>query len=283
MRMLKARLITGPCLIAALALVLWIDQSLEPGTDTTNPWPPGIGLLALCMFIVGFAGAELAVIARTAGRQTNPVLVILGSQALLLATWLGGTTWTLFALAATWFVALCVHTRGNKTSGVPAEAAATVTMTLYLGGLLSFYLLLRQDVSAWWIVAIVLITKSCDIGAYFTGSLIGRHKLIPWLSPAKTVEGLIGGVVLAIGVAVIAAWLLAESGYFALSMPWAVVLGIVLALGGQAGDLCMSLVKRDACVKDSAATLPGMGGIMDVLDSPLLAAPLAWLIFTFAM
>jgi len=281
--MLKARLVTGPCLIAVLVLVVWLDQWFEPDAMAEHAWPPGMGLLALCMFIVAFAGVELSVIAQAAGRRTDPVLLILGSQAALLATWLGGPAWTLCTLVATWFAAICVYTRGNKTSGVPAEAAATATMALYLGGLLSFYLLLRQDVSAWWIAAIVLITKSCDIGAYFTGSLIGRHKLIPWLSPGKTVEGLAGGVVLAVIVSLLAGWALREAGSMAIPTPWMVLLGIALALAGQAGDLCMSLVKRDAGIKDSAATLPGMGGVMDVLDSPLLAAPVAWVILTSVM
>ncbi|MDP7069918.1 MAG: phosphatidate cytidylyltransferase [Phycisphaerales bacterium] len=276
--MLKARLVTGPLLIAALVAVVWLDQLLDPTSMDADAWPRGVGLLALCLFVVGFAGAELAAIARHAGRRTSPVLVILGAQATLLATWLGGPAWTLVALAATWFASICTSARGRQTEGVPAEAAATTTMVLYLGGLLSFYLLLRQDVSAWWIAAVVLITKSCDIGAYFTGSLIGRHKLIPWLSPGKTVEGLAGGIVTAILVSMLASWALRETGHLVVSMPWAVLLGGSLAVAGQAGDLCMSLVKRDAGVKDSAAILPGMGGIMDVLDSPLLAAPVAWVI-----
>jgi len=106
---------------------------------------------------------------------------------------------------------------------------------------------------------------------------IGRHKLIPWLSPGKTVEGFVGGIVLAMIVAVIANWLLASEGYTALPVGMALLLGLLLAVFGQAGDLCMSLLKRDAGIKDSSAILPGMGGVMDVLDSLLLAAPIAWL------
>jgi phosphatidate cytidylyltransferase len=183
----------------------------------------------------------------------------------------------LLVIVATWFASLWQHARGQRTQGVFNDAATTTAITLYVGGCLGFLLLLRHDVSAWWIAAVVLITKSCDIGAYFTGCSIGRHKLIPWVSPGKTVEGLIGGLAMAAGIAVLASFVLANYGYAEISWPRAIVLGVLLGLAGQAGDLSMSLLKRDAEVKDCSDTIPGMGGIMDVLDSLLLAAPVAWL------
>jgi phosphatidate cytidylyltransferase len=106
---------------------------------------------------------------------------------------------------------------------------------------------------------------------------MGRHKLIPWVSPGKTVEGLIGGLAMAAGISVLASLVLATYGYTVISWPMAIVLGVLLGLAGQAGDLSMSLLKRDAEVKDCSDTIPGMGGVMDVLDSLLLAAPIAWL------
>ncbi|MDP6987465.1 MAG: CDP-archaeol synthase [Phycisphaerales bacterium] len=283
--MLSTRLITGPLLIIAAIGLLWLDEwavTLELGHTAM---PRGIILLLLCLLVAAFAAVELSLLAAASGRRPAVGLVIAGSWALLLTIWSntpdsadGTIGWPMCVIAAAWFGSLVVHTRGQRTEGVFADAAASTATIVYIGGFLGFYLLLRQDVSAWWILAVVLITKSCDIGAYFTGMSIGRRKLIPWLSPGKTVEGFVGGIVLAMIVALLANWLLAGEGYTALSTGMALLLGLLLAVFGQAGDLCMSLLKRDAGIKDSSAILPGMGGVMDVLDSLLLVAPIAWLL-----
>ena len=151
---------------------------------------------------------------------------------------------------------------------------------VYLGLMFGFLLALRREHSAWVVAGVLLITKSCDIGAYFTGRSIGRHKLIPWLSPGKTWEGLFGGIVTAGLVAVGALWLYRRSfgvtGIGAMQWPYAALVGGLFALSGQAGDLLESVFKRDAGVKDSGQSLPGFGGVLDVLDSILLTAPVAF-------
>jgi phosphatidate cytidylyltransferase len=115
----------------------------------------------------------------------------------------------------------------------------------------------------------------CDTGAYFTGRSLGKHKLILWLSPGKTWEGLVGGIALASVFGVLGVWLGAVSQpKYPIALGLAT--GVVFALLGQAGDLMMSLLKRDAGIKDSGRSLPGFGGILDVLDSPLLVAPFAY-------
>ena len=282
--MLSMRLITGLLLLVVAIGLLWLDEWMATVDFGEAPLPRGIVLLLLCMLASIFAAIELSLIAAASGRRPAVALVVAGCWALLLTIWSntpdsanGTIGWPLSVIAAAWFGSLLVYTRGKRTDGVFADAAVSTTTIIYIGGFLGFYLLLRQDVSAWWILAVILITKSCDIGAYFTGMSIGRHKLIPWLSPGKTVEGFVGGIVLAMIVAVIANWLLASEGYTALPVGMALLLGLLLAVFGQAGDLCMSLLKRDAGIKDSSAILPGMGGVMDVLDSLLLAAPIAWL------
>jgi phosphatidate cytidylyltransferase len=124
---------------------------------------------------------------------------------------------------------------------------------------------------------VLVTTKSCDIGAYFTGRAIGRHKLIQWLSPGKTWEGFFGGVLFAGVVGGIGAWVLSEVG---VNSPSSIAIGTLagLAFGvvGQAGDLIASLFKRDAGIKDAGHVLPGFGGVLDVLDSLLLALPVAY-------
>jgi phosphatidate cytidylyltransferase len=281
---LSQRLITGPVLIIAMLGLLWLDEWVGAVALGSGQLPHGLVILSLCLLASVFAAAELSTIAIASGRRPAIGLVIAGSWALLLTIWSqaagaehGTIGWPLCVIAAAWFGSLIFHTRDQRADGVLADAAVSTATIVYIGGFLGFYLLLRQDVSAWWILAVVLTTKSCDIGAYFTGMCIGRHKLIPWLSPGKTVEGFFGGIVVAMGVALLANWLLAAEGYTALSTGMALLLGLLLAIFGQAGDLCMSLLKRDAGVKDSSTILPGMGGVMDVLDSPLLVAPIAWL------
>ena len=120
------------------------------------------------------------------------------------------------------------------------------------------------------------------MGAYFVGSLVGRHKMFPRISPGKTWEGLAGGFLAGIAASMILYWLwrspdpslpVAEFGRLSLTWGHALFLGAFLAAIGVIGDLVESLLKRSAGLKDSGQLFPGMGGILDVLDSLLFAAP----------
>ena len=194
-------------------------------------------------------------------------------------------------LALSLVAAVVKHSRHRRVDGAMANAGGTLLAIVYLGVLPGFFLPICMTHSAWMVLAVVAIVKGADIGAYATGRLVGRHKLIPWLSPGKTVEGFIGGLLLAglVG-AVIGSWLQASRGgvngdpsrWGGVSATLAVFVGagagILLGAVGQLGDLLESLLKRDAGVKDSGA-VPGFGGVLDILDSPLLAAPVAyWLL-----
>ena len=128
----------------------------------------------------------------------------------------------------------------------------------------------------YWVMFLVVVTKFTDIGAYLIGSSLGRHKMIPRISPKKTWEGTIGGMVFAIG----GSWLcyrilpeLSRDGLNTLNM---VVLGLLLGGAAVIGDLAESLVKREAGVKDSSTILPGHGGCLDMIDSLLFTAPLLY-------
>jgi phosphatidate cytidylyltransferase len=152
-------------------------------------------------------------------------------------------------------------------------------MTAYLGLLPSFLAQLRwlDDAQTYKPVAAlalaIFVPKCCDIGAYFTGRLLGRHPMSPILSPKKTWEGLLGGLVLSAVVAV------------AINRPLSVLrggdlsaAGFGLAVGGigALGDLAESLIKRDCRRKDASQVVPGFGGVLDVVDSIVFAAPLAY-------
>ena len=128
----------------------------------------------------------------------------------------------------------------------------------------------------------IMLTWATDTGAYAFGRMFGRHKLIPSVSPKKTIEGAVGGVV----VAVIVAWLYVQfllEPYAQLSMlPVGIVsFAILIAIVGQTGDLAESLFKRDAGVKDSSKLLPGHGGILDRFDSLLFVLPVAYLLLGY--
>ena len=132
------------------------------------------------------------------------------------------------------------------------------------------------------ILYLVVVVKASDIGAYFVGSLCGRHKMFPRISPGKTWEGLAGGFAASISASLVVYWLwrapqpgLPTADFGTLHLPWhhAWVLAILLAAIGVIGDLVESLLKRSAGLKDSGCIFPGMGGILDVLDSLLFTAP----------
>ena len=130
----------------------------------------------------------------------------------------------------------------------------------------------------WLLLYAVFAAKFTDIGAYLVGCSCGRHKLIPRISPAKSWEGVFGGI--AVGTAVGALLVWALRGTLApLGLTWtrAIPLGILLSVCGVVGDLTESLFKRAASVKDSGGVIPGMGGLLDVLDSILFTAPAVYL------
>ena len=125
----------------------------------------------------------------------------------------------------------------------------------------------------------IAVTWATDIGAYAFGRMLGRHKLIPAVSPAKTIEGAIGGLVVAIAVAWLYSHLLLRPfAQLGLSPTGLVIFGIAIGVVGQLGDLAESLLKRDAGVKDSSKLLPGHGGILDRFDSLLFVLPVAYLL-----
>ncbi len=122
----------------------------------------------------------------------------------------------------------------------------------------------------------VLVTKFSDMGAYVVGSLIGRHKMIPRISPGKTWEGFAGAILVSTGGSLLFVHLLGAH-MAGMNHLHAVILGVILSLAAVVGDLIESLFKREAGAKDSGNLFPGIGGILDLLDSLLFNAPLMYL------
>jgi phosphatidate cytidylyltransferase len=128
----------------------------------------------------------------------------------------------------------------------------------------------------YYLLYFVLVTKFSDCGAYAVGSLIGKHKMIPRISPGKTWEGFAGAVVVSTAASVVFARL-AGAHLKGMTPGHAVILGVILSIGAVVGDLIESLFKREAGLKDSGRLFPGIGGILDLLDSLLFNAPLMYL------
>jgi phosphatidate cytidylyltransferase len=122
----------------------------------------------------------------------------------------------------------------------------------------------------------ILVTKFSDMGAYAVGSLIGRHKMIPRISPGKTWEGFGGAIVVSTGASLVFVHFFGAH-MFGMNPLHAIILGMVLSSTAVIGDLIESLFKREAGVKDSGHLFPGIGGILDLLDSLLFNAPIMYL------
>jgi phosphatidate cytidylyltransferase len=157
--------------------------------------------------------------------------------------------------------------------------ATTLFGLAYVAALFSYFFYLRTmdpERGAWLVLYLILVTKLGDIGAYAIGNLAGRHTLVPRISPRKTVEGFVGAVLVSTAVAWGARSLLEGQRIFgqAPAPLVSLLLGATLGIAGQLGDLAESLLKRDCQVKDAGRLLPGLGGVLDVIDSLLFTAPL---------
>ena len=126
------------------------------------------------------------------------------------------------------------------------------------------------------VMYLVVVTKFTDIGAYLVGTTVGKHKMIPRISPNKTWEGTAGGILFAVASSIVCFHWLHELGESGMTRNDALLLGVVLGAAAVVGDLAESLIKREAGVKDSSNVLPGHGGALDLVDSLLFTAPLLY-------
>lgn len=216
--------------------------------------------------------------------------------------------WLLIGLVGS---AILLVMRG-RPEGVIRDIGATWFMMIYLGLLPSFAVQIRCDRDtpgvdgAWLLLVVLLVTKFADIGGYLTGSLFGRHKLAPSLSPGKTIEGAVGGTLASVGLAMAIAYMgtvgrqfdpesssvLALASEIGLAfghdlgpsamspLARSAIIGFTISVVGQFGDLFESALKRDAGMKDSGRVMPRFGGILDLIDSPVLTLPVAWWLLT---
>jgi phosphatidate cytidylyltransferase len=164
-------------------------------------------------------------------------------------------------------------------------AALTLLGLMYVPFLFNFVAILAfmpgpAEVNRFLLIYLLAVTKFSDVGAYVIGSLIGRHKMIPRVSPGKTWEGFAGAMLTSLGISLALTYWMGERVH-ALNLTSAVVLGLLLPLVSVVGDLAESVVKRDASIKDSGHSIPGIGGALDLIDSILFTAPVLYFYLQF--
>lgn len=278
--MLQTRLLIGACLIALAIAVLVFDQ------------PPQFPFLFILFMLLGI-GATVELLNLLSPEIRPPrVPCVIAVLAILAANWLVpigchtlGTSQesvlTIFVAAVLGAFVLEMALFQKPGSSV-IRVAIGVWILTYLGLLPSFLAQLRwlqgpHDSSSHYgeiaLALAIFIPKFCDIGAYFTGRLFGRHPMVPVLSPKKTKEGLIGGLV----VAGVTALIVHRQVKLFSGGDWAALgFGVSVGLAGVLGDLAESLIKRDCGRKDASTVVPGFGGVLDVIDSIIFAAPVAY-------
>ncbi|MFN4260051.1 MAG: phosphatidate cytidylyltransferase [Gemmataceae bacterium] len=282
--MLRTRIWMGAVLIGLTVGVLWIDHRL-------TPWYPF--LLAL---VLGLALAGCRELRELLAPSLRPAawLCYVGVTLIVLANWLphvlgdgddGGTAWPWIAGALAAFVMLVFLVEMasfEQPGGSTPRLAVAVWMIGYLGLLPSFLAQLRwlgdgtettaSTRGTLALALVIFVPKMGDTFAYFTGRFLGRHPLTPRLSPKKTWEGAAGGLT----AAVVTTLVIRQFGPILPQVWSALGFGLTVGLAGMFGDLAESLIKRDCQKKDASQVVPGFGGILDVVDSILFAAPVAY-------
>lgn len=311
--MLKDRLRTSAVLISIVAALLYLDANY-PVNKVGGLW-----LLPLLLFFAMGTAADMASLLSKSGRSISIRVTLIATAIVTLSACLpllwplfnavypptcpvGRLGWIVVGAISAIFVVLLAEMsaygkEGNPTSGTIERTCGAVFVSLYVGLPMALLVALRSlGIGNWGLAALLItiaVTKSTDAGAYFSGKALGKHKLIPRLSPGKTREGAIGGIVTATIVAFVCLkWLFPEiaggsTGPVTVpSIPgidqplWgALLLGPLLAISGMVGDLAESLIKRDSQAKDSGNWLPGLGGVWDVTDSLIAAVLPAYLCF----
>lgn len=286
--MLKVRLLLGIVFIVAVVGLLFVDDYLAG--EYALPFAPvfcGLVLLVTAMGVYEMASLlrrrgwriyELPALAAIVLMLSVEVITRGAGQRLQLAIGATPISPTVLVLMLTFMAVFAAEVlRAVRTGDMTValeSVAGTMLIVLYIGLLTAFIVAIRfLPHGLWCLLTWLAVTKCSDIGGYLAGMAFGRHKMAPLLSPGKTVEGLLGGLVLSVAAAVgfgvpllgLAAW-------------QAVVFGLVVCAAAVIGDLAESLIKRAAESKDSSRLIPGFGGVLDIMDSILFTAPAAFLL-----
>lgn len=297
-----SRAVVATAVVAVFAGLVWADATGLGGSA------PAWWLLPVAVLVAARGAAEYAGLFTAAGVPVRGKLVQFATVVVALSAAVGAQPfaagsevvrpvaalgWTAVAcMGATMLLTVAAVSGYAAGRRVLDGLAAAMFIVTALGLPLAFMIALRllgvthlgpagragDELGVLPLVSLVAVVKAGDIAAYVVGTLAGRHRMAPRLSPGKTWEGGVASVV----ASVVAAWVVLErSGLAGDARPlggW-MAYGLVVGIAGIAGDLAESLVKRELGVKDSGRLLGGLGGMMDLVDSLLFAAPVAWLLW----
>ncbi len=258
--------------------------------------PPWVVLLFVLAFVV-IGQSEVYGLLRCGGFPVYNRLGVLLGVLMVIGTYLTAgnpavalkTETTIGVLAV---LAVFVRSLWDRAEDKPVEAVAgTILGLIYIPFLFLFMMRLAFSWGPSCSVTrvgtegvrlclyLLIVVKFSDIGAYFTGMNFGKHKMFPRVSPKKSWEGAVGGLLTSLAASLIFWWIV-DCGNFGgmVTMRWwdAVILGVLLPVVGMVGDLCESQIKRACNAKDSGSIVPGMGGILDVIDSLLFGVPVLY-------
>jgi phosphatidate cytidylyltransferase len=271
-RDVRVRLIASPLILALLFGVLWLHQATGSAVGTH---------LVLLLFGAA-AGAEMALLLRASGRAARPLQAAIGCALLcgvgLLPIGLGSLVPRVALLLLVFLGILLLHLRDTRPDAVEAIGVALLPI-LYVGFLLTWMGLFAQAQDGGWLVLwVVLTAKASDMAGWLVGVPFGRHKMIPSVSPGKSWEGTVAGLAASVLVGIFLPGPLGLAAG-AWSVGWRAAFGFLVGAASILAGVTWSGWKRRLGAKDSSALLPEMGGVLDMVDSLLLAGPAAALVF----
>jgi phosphatidate cytidylyltransferase len=249
------RLLSGIILIAAVLAIIWFA-------------PPHVFLAAVVAVVV-MAFLEYAGLVAETGQAIPRVVGLTAASMAAVAVGLPGAP--VAALFGVIVIAICAVSlaSGPPAQHVPATVATTLFPALYVGLPLGLLAAVRFEYGREAVLFVIAVVVISDTAQFYVGSTLGRHRLSPVVSPKKSVEGAIGGLV----ASAVVTGLVGHVAWPSLGPGWLAALGAVLATMGIVGDLFESLLKRSAAIKDSSSLIPGHGGVLDRIDSLLVVIP----------
>jgi phosphatidate cytidylyltransferase len=283
---MKKRIFVGILLVIAISSALIADLYLAP-------WYPFLFLICLSG---GFlATRELLELFKNSAVTPSRNLLLLAVSTILFSNWIphfnllppAFHSWQITGSTAIafYFVLILIEMFKYRSPGFSTNnLSLSAFVIVYLGLLPSFLIQLRwigsgtsPYIGLFCLGITITVTKCCDIGAYFTGKMFGKHLMTPVLSPKKTWEGFSGGILFSVAIAFL--WTKIFPNTPLCCDLASIAFGVIIGIGGVFADLVESLIKRDLSTKDASQVIPGFGGILDLLDSLLIIGPIAWLFF----
>jgi len=236
--------------------------------------PYGIG--ALIFVVLFIAAGELFAAFIRSGYRPLSIFGFLGVAGAFGGTWAAGPIAVPIALLLTAITVLLFYATVPGRRSALENASLTILVTAWIGGLGAFaFDLLQSDDYVWLVLALVVTVAAMDVGQYFIGRRLGRRQLAPLVSPKKTIEGYVAGIIVAIAVGAGFAW--AEP----FEMTDGLLIGAVVAIVSPLGDLAVSVLKRALGIKDMGYILPGHGGVLDRVDAMIITIPALWIAYSW--